>query len=108
MSACASFPVATCPSGITTAQISPARTAYAAADADVLPVEAQMTALAPSSTAFDIARVIPRSLNEPVGLSPSSLSRTRAPVCSERRGASTSGVPPSNSVTTGVAPLTGR
>ena len=108
MSACASFPVATWPSGMTTAQINPARAAYAAADAEVLPVEAQITALAPSSTAFDIASVIPRSLNDPVGLSPSSLSSTRAPVRSERRGASTSGVPPSNNVTTGVAALTGK
>jgi threonine synthase len=40
---------------------------YAAADADVLPVEAQMIALAPSSTAFATATTIPRSLNEPVG-----------------------------------------
>ena len=42
-----------------------------AADAAVLPVEAHMTALDPSSTAFEIAIVIPRSLNEPVGFMPS-------------------------------------
>ena len=45
----------------------------AAAEADVFPVEAQATALAPSSTAFDTARVMPRSLNEPLGLQLSSL-----------------------------------
>ena len=73
----------------------------------MLPVEAHSTALAPSSAAFDMARVIPRSLNEPVGFTPSSLSRTRAPVRAESRGAGTSGVPPSNRVTTGVASLTG-
>ncbi len=39
----------------------------------MLPVEAQMTARAPVSSAFDIAIVIPRSLNEPVGLNPSHL-----------------------------------
>ena len=49
----------------------PARPAYAAADAAVLPVEAQMTARAPSPRALDMATVIPRSLNEPVGLAPS-------------------------------------
>lgn len=39
----------------------PALVAYAAADAEVLPVEAQMTALAPSRAATEIAVVIPRS-----------------------------------------------
>ena len=51
----------------------PARAAYAAAEADVLPVEAQMIALLPASTAFETATVMPRSLNEPVGLAPSTL-----------------------------------
>ena len=50
-----------------------AREAYAAADALVLPVEAQTTISAPSSAAFEIARVIPRSLKEPVGFIPSNL-----------------------------------
>ena len=49
----------------------PARAAYAAAEAEVLPVEAHATALAPASTAFETAMVIPRSLKEPVGLAPS-------------------------------------
>lgn len=62
----------------------PARTAYAAAEAEVLPVEAQMTACAPSSLARVIAMVIPRSLKEPVGLAPSTLRCTSQPVRSER------------------------
>ena len=49
----------------------PARAAYAAAEADVLPVEAQTTARAPSSSAFPIAIVMPRSLKLPVGFAPS-------------------------------------
>ena len=84
------------PSGMRTALVSPAATAYAAAAADVLPVDAQTTALAPSSTAFEIASVMPRSLKDPVGFSPSSFKRTRAPTCSESRGASNRGVPPSS------------
>ena len=52
--------------------------------------------------------VMPRSLNEPVGFAPSTLSQTLAPTRSERRGAGTSGVPPSSRVTTGVDSLTGR
>jgi len=39
----------------------------------VFPVEAQITALAPAATATVIATVMPRSLNDPVGLSPSTL-----------------------------------
>ena len=42
----------------------------------MLPVEAQMTASAPERTASLTAHVIPRSLNEPVGLVPSSFSHT--------------------------------
>ena len=41
--------------------------AYAAAEAAVLPVDAQSTMRAPSSSAFATATTIPRSLNEPVG-----------------------------------------
>ena len=37
----------------------------------MLPVEAQMIALAPSSTALETAIVMPRSLKDPVGLAPS-------------------------------------
>jgi hypothetical protein len=61
------------PRGTSTAQVSPARAAYAAALALVLPVEAQITALAPCATAMLTATVMPRSLNEAVGLAPSTL-----------------------------------
>ena len=67
----------------------------------MLPVEAQITASAPSRTAAETAHVIPRSLNEPVGFAPSSLSQTSTPARSEIRSASTSGVEPSSSETTG-------
>jgi len=40
----------------------------AASDADVFPVDAQATARAPVRLAWVIATVIPRSLNDPVGL----------------------------------------
>ena len=70
-SAWASLPRAMWPSGMSTAQVSPARAAKAAAEADVLPVDAHTTALAPSSAALEMATVMPRSLNEPVGLAPS-------------------------------------
>ena len=43
------------------------------AEAEVLPVEAQMMASAPSSTAFETAMVMPRSLKLPVGFMPSNL-----------------------------------
>ena len=54
-----------------------------------------MTALAPSRTAAETAHVMPLSLNEPVGLAPSSFSLTVAPTISERTGARSSGVEPS-------------
>ena len=74
----------------------------------MLPVDAHTTALAPSSTAIEMAMVIPRSLKLPVGFTPSTLSQTSAPTRSERRGAGTSGVPPSSSVTTGVVSVRGK
>ena len=80
----------------------PAFVAYAAADALVLPVDAQITALAPCPAATEMAVVMPRSLNEPVGLSPSNLSQTSAPTREERCSAGISGVPPSSRVTTGI------
>ena len=73
----------------------------------MLPVEAQITASAPSRTASDTAQVIPRSLNEPVGFAPSSLSHTSTPARSEIRSASTSGVEPSSSETTGSSGANG-
>ena len=62
----------------------------------MLPVDAQITACAPSRTAADTAQVIPRSLNEPVGFAPSSFSHTSQPARSDTRSASTSGVEPSD------------
>jgi hypothetical protein len=53
----------------------PAFVAYAAALALVFPVDAQITARAPSSAAFEIAMVIPRSLKDPVGLAPSNFNQ---------------------------------
>ena len=67
------MPVAIWPRGRTTTTSRPAWAPYAAADADVLPVEAQMIARAPSSSAFATATTMPRSLNEPVGFWPSTL-----------------------------------
>jgi hypothetical protein len=73
----------------------------------VFPVEAQMTACAPSSSAFETATVMPRSLYEPVGFDASHLRKSSRSSRSERRGAARSGVDPSPSETTGVASLTG-
>jgi hypothetical protein len=50
---------------------SPAAAPYAAADADVLPVDAQTIARAPLSIAFATATTMPRSLKDPVGFWPS-------------------------------------
>ncbi len=73
IAACESLPRATAPFGTMTKARMPARAANAAAEAEVLPVEAQITAREPDSSAFETAIVIPRSLNEPVGLNPSHL-----------------------------------
>src|SRR5215207_9480990 len=108
ISAWASLPVAILPSGTMTAPVRPPRAAYAAALAAVLPVEAQITASAPSRTAADTAHVIPRSLKEPVGFVPSSLSHTSHPARSDTRSASTSGVDPSASETTGSPDANGN
>src|SRR5260370_27544335 len=67
-----------------------------------------MTAFALRSAALDTASVMPRSLNDPVGLAPSILRKTCAtPARDASRGASRSGVLPSRRVITGVASLTG-
>src|SRR6478736_4101468 len=75
-SACTILPIAILPLGTITAQSRPARAA------------ASVT-----------ATVIPRSLNDPVGLAPSTLRYTSQPVLSDSTGACSSGVPPSPSVT---------
>ena len=79
-----------------TTHFRPARPAYAARDADVLPVEAQVTMPMPRSFAFVIPAVMPLSLNEPVGFMPSNLiHRLFRPRCSARFRHAMSGVPPS-------------
>ena len=97
--ACAILPAAILPSGTSTSGVRPAFAAYAAMEADVLPVLAQTTASAPSALATEIAVVMPRSLNDAVGLLPSTLSHTSAPVTPDSHSEWTSGVPPSRSVT---------
>src|SRR5262245_18436154 len=96
------------PSGTKTIAVRPARAAIAAIDADVLPVEAHTQALASSASAADIATAMPRSLNDPVGLAPSTLSQPRAPVCSDSHADSRSGVPPSARLTTGASGARGN
>ena len=108
MTAWASLPIAILPCGTSTAQVIPPRAAYAAADADVLPVDAHSTACCPRANASVTAIVMPRSLNEPVGLAPSTLRCTVQPVNSDSRVACTSGVPPSSSVTGVQSSPTGR
>src|SRR5579875_944281 len=66
-----------------------------------------MTDRAPRPAARLMATVMPRSLNEPVGLPPSTLRNTSQPVRSDSTGAGSSGVPPSLSVITGVSAATG-
>ncbi len=93
--ACASFPREIFPSGTKTTQSMPALAAYAAAAAEVFPVDPQITVFAPLAFAWVTALVIPRSLKEPDGLSPSNFSHTSASSRSERRSARISGVLPS-------------
>src|SRR5215472_12772659 len=79
----------------------PARAAYAAIEAEVLPVEAQATAAAPYSRAAVTPVVIPLSLNDPVGFMPWCLKRSPArPQYSDESWASQIGVLPSKRVTT--------
>ena len=64
---------------------------------------------APSSTAFATATTIPRSLNDPVGFWPSTLSQTSGmPSSRSSVVARTSGVFPSPSESRGVRSVTGR
>ena len=72
---------------------SPAAAPYAAAEAAVLPVEAQTIARAPSSSALATATTMPRSLNEPVGFMPSTFRWSSGmPIERPRLRAWTSGV----------------
>ena len=69
---------------------------------------AQITAVAPSSTALLMAKHMPRSLNDPVGLRPSSFTCTSSSRHSDSASSRTSGVAPSPMLITGVASVTGR
>ncbi len=71
--ACESLLRAISPDGTTTIARAPVRAAYAAIEAEVLPVEAHMKTRCPASSALATATTMPRSLNEPVGLRPSYL-----------------------------------
>src|SRR5690606_38224104 len=108
MTAWASLPMAILPLGMTTMDRSPATAAYAAAEAEVFPVEAQIMLVLPSSTALATAITIPRSLNEPVGFNPSNFKYSSTPNSWDRRLAGYSGVLPSNNVSRGVRSVTGK
>ena len=104
-----SLPSAIFPAGTTTTVRRPKRAPYAAAEALVLPVEAQMIARLPLSSALATATTIPRSLKEPVGLSPSNLKWSeRKPRSTPMLRDSMSGVPPSPRVIRGVLAVSGR
>ena len=75
----------------------------------MLPVEAQTMAWAPASRALATATTMPRSLNEPVGLLPSSLRYSSGqPMARPSVRAWSSGVPPSPRLSGGVASVSGR
>src|SRR5262245_55856932 len=66
-----------------------------------------MTAVAPRATAMLTATVMPRSLNDPVGLAPSTFRYTSHPVRADTTGAGSRGVAPSPSVITGAPAAAG-
>ena len=70
-------------------------------------MEAQITAVAPRLAAMLTATVMPRSLNDPVGLAPSTFRYTSHPVRADSTGAGSSGVAPSAKVITGAPAVTG-
>src|SRR5699024_4721716 len=102
------LPSATFTSGMTTIVFSPSLDAYAAAEAEVFPVEAQMTVCAPSSFAFATASTIPRSLNEPVGFKPSNLAKALMLYSSLSEFNGINGVLPSCNDNFGVFSVTGK
>ncbi|SID95476.1 Uncharacterised protein [Mycobacteroides abscessus subsp. abscessus] len=93
---------------MTTMHLIPALAAYAAAAADVFPVDAQMTVLLPASFALATAMTMPRSLNEPVGLLPSVFTYSSMPHSWDIRFSLISGVLPSFRESIGVSSFTGR
>ena len=108
--ACANFPRAIAPFGISTIHLIPDLAAYAAADAEVFPVEAHIIAFEPSSIALETAMVIPRSLKEPVGFKPSYFRYTSEPppIILLKLADFISGVLPSKILTIGVLSVTGK
>src|SRR5258706_8459897 len=95
--------------GTSTSAGNPANAAYAASDADVLPVEAQATAGAETRRAWVTATVIPRSLKEPVGFAPSSFRLIESsPHHLATRSRRTSGVFPSGWVRISSSLTSGR
>ncbi len=102
------LPAATPPSGTTTTVRRPKRPPYAAADALVFPVEAQSSVRLPSWSARATATTMPRSLNDPVGLRPSSLKWSEPrPSAGPRVRDATQGVPPSPRLMRGVPASSG-
>ena len=87
-------------SGATTRARAPARAAYAASAMPALPAVGTTKRVAPAAVARVTAAASPRALKEPVGLTPSSLTHSRAKPCmAARRSTRSSGVPPSPSET---------
>src|SRR5699024_3778030 len=93
---------------MTTIAFKPALAAYAAAEAEVLPVEAQITIFLPSSFALAIAITIPLSLKDPVGLAPSYFTCNSIPSISDIFLQYIKGVWPSFKLTLGVSDVTGK
>src|SRR5713101_234292 len=78
----------------------PARAPYAASADPALPAEGMAIDDTPNSSALDTAADSPRALNEPVGLTPSSLINSRLqPTRAPSLGAGSRGVSPSPKVT---------
>src|SRR5215470_11897469 len=93
---------------VSTRQGSPARAAYAAADAPALPDDETATPERPLALAQVTPTLASRSLKDQVGFADSFLAMSRgSPTAAPALPHSTSGVPPSPSVTAAAA-ATGR
>ena len=96
------------PAGTITNAGIPACAPYAASDELVLPVDAHAIAVAPHRLACVTATVMPRSLNDPVGLNPSCfINKFFTPANLEMAGRSSNGVLPSGWLTMSAS-LIGR
>jgi len=89
-------------------QSRPPRAAYPDSEAAAFPVDAHVMMSRPACLAFVTAMELARSLKQPVGLRPSSLTSVSTPSSSLRLGASNRSVPPSLRVTTSASSSTGR